>query len=78
MLGRLPILAIRVYQFLLSPLFGPCCRFAPSCSEYAAACIAEHGAVTGTWLGLKRIARCHPWGGHGYDPPPPAARTKDD
>jgi hypothetical protein len=78
MLGRLLVLAIRLYQLLLSPLLGPCCRFAPSCSEYAATCIAAHGPLAGIRLGLRRIARCHPWGGHGYDPPPLAARVKDD
>lgn len=65
---RLPILAYRV---LLSPVLGTNCRFAPSCSEYALEALARHGALKGTWLAVRRIVRCHPWGGHGYDPVPP-------
>lgn len=61
---------IRAYQYLLSPLLGPACRYLPSCSDYASEAIATHGPVAGTWLGVKRICRCHPWGGHGYDPVP--------
>lgn len=65
---RLPVLA---YRLLLSPVLGSNCRYAPSCSEYALDALARHGAVRGTWLAVRRIARCHPWGGHGYDPVPP-------
>jgi hypothetical protein len=61
---------IRLYQWTLSPLLGVNCRFAPSCSEYAAEAIAMHGLVRGGWLALRRMARCHPWGGSGYDPVP--------
>ena len=61
---------IRAYQLTLSPLLGPRCRFAPSCSEYAMEAIARHGALAGVWLAAKRIARCHPWGGAGFDPVP--------
>jgi putative membrane protein insertion efficiency factor len=61
---------IRAYQYLISPLLGPTCRYLPSCSEYASEAIATHGPVAGTWLGIKRICRCHHWGGHGYDPVP--------
>ncbi|MDD9940705.1 MAG: membrane protein insertion efficiency factor YidD [Myxococcales bacterium] len=61
---------IRAYQRLLSPLLGPRCRFAPSCSEYAAACITRFGPVRGSWLGVRRIARCHPFHPGGHDPPP--------
>ena len=61
---------IRVYQIVLSPWLGPACRYSPSCSEYAALAIERHGALRGTWLGLRRILRCHPWGGSGYDPVP--------
>jgi putative membrane protein insertion efficiency factor len=63
-------LLIRVYQLFLSPLLGPCCRYLPSCSEYAAEAIQLHGAVRGSWLGIRRVLRCHPWGGSGYDPVP--------
>ena len=61
---------IRAYQVLLSPLLGKSCRFEPSCSHYASECIAIHGAARGVWLGLRRIARCHPWHPGGFDPPP--------
>jgi putative membrane protein insertion efficiency factor len=63
---------IRAYQLFLSPLVGPTCRYLPSCSDYAATAIHRHGAVVGSWLALKRLLRCHPWGGSGYDPVPPA------
>lgn len=64
---------IRVYQWFVSPLIGPACRFMPSCSEYAREAIVTHGPVFGTWLALRRLARCHPWGGEGWDPVPPLA-----
>jgi putative membrane protein insertion efficiency factor len=63
---------IRAYQLFLSPLVGPTCRYLPSCSDYAATAILQHGAFWGSWLALKRLLRCHPWGGSGYDPVPPA------
>lgn len=61
---------IRFYQLVLSPLIGPRCRFQPTCSHYAIEALDRHGALKGGWLTLKRIARCHPWGGFGYDPVP--------
>ena len=61
---------LRVYQLGLSPLLGPRCRFHPSCSHYMHEAVAVHGALRGVWLGLRRLARCHPWGGHGFDPVP--------
>lgn len=61
---------VRLYQWTLSPLIGPVCRYAPSCSEYACEALARHGAGRGGWLAVKRILRCHPWGGHGHDPVP--------
>jgi uncharacterized protein len=62
---------IRAYQLGISPLLLPSCRYLPSCSDYAAEAIASHGAARGLWLALKRLSRCHPWGGSGYDPVPP-------
>ena len=64
--------AVRAYQLLVSPLLPPACRFLPSCSEYAADAIRQHGALRGLGLALHRLARCHPWGGSGYDPVPQA------
>ena len=61
---------IRAYQLLVSPFTPPACRFNPTCSHYAREAIARHGACAGTWLALKRLARCHPWGGFGDDPVP--------
>lgn len=69
-LSRLLILPIRLYQRAISPLLPPSCRFTPTCSQYAAEAITRHGPVKGVWLAIKRIARCHPWGGSGYDPVP--------
>lgn len=64
------ILLIRLYQYLISPLLGPKCRFTPTCSQYGIDALKKYGLVEGGWLTLKRIARCHPWGGHGHDPVP--------
>lgn len=64
------IALIRVYQYGISPLLGPKCRFTPTCSHYAAAAIQKHGIIKGTILAAKRISRCHPRGGSGYDPVP--------
>lgn len=61
---------IRLYQWTLSPLLGRNCRFDPSCSEYGFQALNKYGIIKGTCLALKRIIRCHPWGGHGYDPLP--------
>lgn len=64
-------LGLRAYKLTLSPLIGRQCRFAPTCSEYAAAALKDHGPFKGSWLALRRICRCNPLGGSGYDPPPP-------
>ncbi len=64
---------VRAYQLLLSPYLPQSCRYTPSCSAYMITAIKGHGPFRGTWLGLKRIGRCHPWGGHGHDPVPPRA-----
>ncbi len=69
-LKKLLILPIRIYQWTISPLIGPRCRYQPTCSHYMVEAIQEWGIFKGLWLGIKRIGRCHPWGGHGYDPIP--------
>lgn len=61
---------IKLYQWFISPILGPSCRYSPSCSHYMLQAIDEWGIFKGTWIGLKRIGRCHPWGGHGEDPVP--------
>ena len=68
-----PIIA---YQWTLSPLLGANCRYTPSCSQYMVDAIMEWGPLKGYWLGIKRIGRCHPWGGHGHDPVPKKDVTK--
>ncbi len=74
---RLPALLltmlIRGYQLFVSPVLGSNCRFDPTCSAYAQESVKRFGATRGTWLALKRIARCHPWGGYGHDPVPERA-----
>lgn len=62
---------VRAYRCAISPVLGVNCRYQPTCSEYAAEALRTHGGVQGGWLALKRIGRCHPWGGAGYDPVPP-------
>jgi putative membrane protein insertion efficiency factor len=69
-LGFALIVLIKIYQYMLSPLMPPTCRYLPTCSAYAAEAVQRHGAIVGAWLALRRLARCHPWGGHGYDPVP--------
>jgi putative membrane protein insertion efficiency factor len=70
MLRRLLLLLVRFYQLFISPLTPASCRYTPTCSAYAAQAIGQYGAWRGGRLALRRIARCHPWGGHGYDPVP--------
>lgn len=60
---------IRAYQLAISPLLGPTCRFTPTCSQYAAEALKKYGLLKGAWKTLRRLARCHPFGGEGYDPP---------
>tara|TARA_B100000686_G_scaffold40992_1_gene42345 strand:+ start:36494 stop:36733 length:240 start_codon:yes stop_codon:yes gene_type:complete len=68
------ILIIKLYQIILSPFLGDHCRHLPSCSQYAIEAINEWGAFKGSFLSIKRITRCHPWGNHGYDPVPMKGR----
>jgi len=71
-------LLVRLYQIMVSPVLhfvggpGSGCRFDPTCSQYMLDALRTHGAARGSWLGLRRIVRCHPWGGFGHDPVPPA------
>lgn len=67
---------IKIYRYTLSPLFPPSCRFYPTCSEYSIEAIQKHGAVKGSWLMLKRIAKCHPFHSGGYDPVPDDYKSK--
>jgi uncharacterized protein len=67
----LPLIAlIKLYQWVISPAIGPRCRFTPSCSQYAIGALKKYGLIKGGWLTVRRVARCHPWGGHGVDPVP--------
>lgn len=70
MIKKLLILPIRFYQLAISPMLPASCRFVPTCSQYAIEALQKHGAVKGSWLAIKRICRCHPWGGSGFDPVP--------
>ena len=69
-LSHLLILPIKFYRRFISPLTPATCRYRPTCSQYAIEAITRHGPVKGLWLAVKRIARCNPWGGSGYDPVP--------
>jgi hypothetical protein len=71
--GRAAVIAIRVYQVVISPLLPPACRFAPTCSEYARQAFADHGFARGLRLTARRLLRCHPFHPGGYDPPPIAS-----
>lgn len=64
------VLLIKLYQWIISPLIGPKCRFTPTCSNYGLEAFKKYGPIKGFWLTLKRVGRCHPWGGHGHDPVP--------
>lgn len=70
LLERILILPIRFYQLAISPHFPAACRYTPTCSQYAIEAIKKHGPAKGAWLAIKRILRCNPWGGSGYDPVP--------
>lgn len=64
------------YRWVISPLHGPCCRYMPTCSAYALDALTVHGPVRGSLLAARRVCRCHPWGGQGYDPVPPVTSPK--
>ena len=68
---------IKIYQAILSPFMGPSCRHVPTCSNYTIEAIEEWGVLKGTWLGIKRISKCHPWGTSGYDPVPKKKEDED-
>jgi putative membrane protein insertion efficiency factor len=70
-------LALRLYKVTLSPLIGSHCRFSPTCSVYTAQALIDHGPVRGTILGVRRVCRCNPWGGSGYDPVPPRSEKTE-
>ncbi|UCH66294.1 MAG: membrane protein insertion efficiency factor YidD [Ignavibacterium sp.] len=64
------VILIKLYQLIISPLFPPSCRFVPTCSQYSLEALKKYGLLKGGWLTIKRIVKCHPWGGSGYDPIP--------
>ncbi len=64
------ILLIKIYQAIISPILPNACRYTPTCSHYTEQAIRKYGIIKGIWLGVRRISRCHPWGGSGYDPLP--------
>lgn len=67
---RLTLGVLRFYKTFVSPALPPGCRYLPTCSEYAYTAVERYGAMRGGWLAVRRLARCHPFGGHGYDPVP--------
>jgi putative membrane protein insertion efficiency factor len=67
---RILLIVIKAYQYLISPMLGPSCRYTPTCSEYSAQAVKKYGAIKGLWLSIKRVGRCHPWHDGGYDPLP--------
>lgn len=69
-MSRILVFLIRIYQYTISPLLGPRCRFTPSCSQYAVEAVQKHGVVKGGWLATRRICRCHPFHPGGHDPVP--------
>lgn len=70
LMSQVLALPVRFYRICISPLIPSRCRYTPTCSEYALEALETHGPIRGLWLSIKRIGRCHPWGGHGYDPVP--------
>ncbi|MCB9018326.1 MAG: membrane protein insertion efficiency factor YidD [Prevotellaceae bacterium] len=68
--AKMLMLPVLFYRYFISPYTPPSCRYTPTCSEYALIALKRYGAIKGLWLTLKRLSRCHPWGGSGYDPVP--------
>ncbi|MEX0429584.1 membrane protein insertion efficiency factor YidD [Nocardioides sp. DS6] len=68
---------LRLYRTFISPLYGDVCKYYPSCSAYALDAVREHGSVKGSWLAVRRVARCHPWAKGGFDPVPPSPLHQD-
>ncbi len=77
MLARVFILIARLWQWGPSRVLPPSCRYLPSCSAYAIETVERHGAIRGGWLAVKRLLRCHPWGGSGFDPVPPSGHKTE-
>ena len=75
-MGKIAVFLIRLYQKYISPMLGNNCRYTPTCSQYAIEAIQIHGFLYGSWLAFKRILKCNPWGGHGYDPVPPKKKKR--
>ncbi len=70
LLTKILLLPIYFYKYSISPMLPPSCRYVPTCSEYAIEALKKYGPIKGVWLAIKRLSRCHPWGGNGYDPVP--------
>ncbi len=77
MIARLLAAVIDLYRLVLSPLIAPSCRFQPTCSAYARDAVLRHGPLRGSWLAVRRVLRCHPWGGCGFDPVPPVSSPEE-
>lgn len=77
LLTRLLIAPVRFYKRFISPMLPQACRYTPTCSVYMVEAIEVHGPLRGTWLGTRRLCRCHPWGGQGWDPVPAPQPPKD-
>lgn len=79
MMKKILLILIKGYQYFISPLCPGVCRYRPTCSQYMIEAVQIHGLTKGVFLGIKRLLRCHPWGGHGYDPvPAKEKRITDD
>ena len=75
--ARTALALIRVYKIVLSPLFAGSCRYLPGCADYMTESVTRFGFIRGGWLGTRRLCRCHPFGGHGYDPVPQSLDHQD-